>query len=55
MKASELLTFIPNIETYKRFGKVNRVVGLMIESIGPESSIGEVCFIHVGGKKKAEK
>lgn len=55
MNASDLLTFIPKIETYKRFGKVNRVVGLMIESIGPESSIGEVCFIHVGGKKKGRK
>ena len=27
-----------------------KVVGLMIESQGPESSIGEVCLIHVGGK-----
>ncbi|MBS4172517.1 flagellar protein export ATPase FliI [Bacillus sp. FJAT-49736] len=55
MKAVELLSRISTIETYKRFGKVNRVVGLMIESVGPESSIGEVCYIHVGGKTQGRK
>lgn len=47
MKAEQLIEKIPNIQTFKKFGKVTRVVGLMIESQGPESSIGDVCKIHV--------
>ncbi|MEH7882773.1 flagellar protein export ATPase FliI [Bacillus sp. JJ1609] len=52
MKASDLLEHIDFIDSFKRFGRVKRVVGLMIESQGPESSIGDVCFIHVGTKKR---
>jgi flagellum-specific ATP synthase len=40
------------MDPYKRFGKVTRVIGLMIESKGPESSIGDLCYIHIGNKKK---
>jgi len=43
---------IETMDTYKRYGKVTRVIGLMIESKGPESSIGDVCYIHVDGKRK---
>lgn len=43
---------IDTIDSYKRYGKVNRVVGLMIESKGPEASIGDLCYIHVGLKNK---
>ena len=50
MKAEQLLPFVNELDSYKRFGRVKRVVGLMIESQGPESSIGDVCFIHVGTK-----
>lgn len=32
--------------TYKWYGKVLRVVGLMIESQGPVAKMGEVCLIH---------
>ncbi len=42
---------IHSIDTYKRYGKVTRVVGLMIESKGPESSIGDVCYIYVDSNK----
>ena len=48
MKAVRLLiSHIPQIPTFKKYGKVKRVVGLMIESQGPESSVGEVCHIHI--------
>ncbi|WP_101843883.1 flagellar protein export ATPase FliI [Halobacillus sp. Marseille-P3879] len=40
------LKSIQKFDTYKRFGKVTRVVGLMIESKGPEASIGDLCYIH---------
>jgi len=52
MKASELLSTIDTIDSYKRFGRVKKVIGLMIESQGPESSIGDVCLIHIGTKNK---
>ncbi|MEK4148382.1 flagellar protein export ATPase FliI [Robertmurraya sp. FSL W8-0741] len=52
MKLADLLEQIDQIDTYKHYGRVKRVVGLMIESQGPESSIGDVCYIHVGHKHK---
>lgn len=50
MKAAELLPHVEQIDTLKRYGKVKRVIGLMIESQGPESSIGDVCWIYVSNK-----
>ncbi|WP_175988985.1 flagellar protein export ATPase FliI [Bacillus sp. Marseille-Q1617] len=47
MKAKDLLPHITQIPTFKKYGKVKRAVGLMIESQGPESSVGEVCHIHI--------
>lgn len=47
MKATQLIEQVSEIQTFKKFGRVTRVVGLMIESQGPESSIGDVCKIHV--------
>ena len=47
MKTAQLIEKIPTLNTFKKFGRVTRVVGLMIESQGPESSIGDVCKIHV--------
>ncbi|PLT34548.1 flagellar protein export ATPase FliI [Bacillus sp. V5-8f] len=55
MKAAELLPLIDDIETLKHYGRVKRVVGLMIESQGPESSVGDVCYIHAGTKNKKRK
>lgn len=54
LRASELISKIDMIDTYKRFGKVKTVVGLMIESKGPESSIGDLCYIYAGGYKKTK-
>ncbi|GMB08460.1 flagellum-specific ATP synthase [Thermolongibacillus altinsuensis] len=52
MNWQALLHEIEMMDPYKRFGKVTRVIGLMIESKGPESSIGDLCYIHIGNKKK---
>ncbi|WP_019242309.1 MULTISPECIES: flagellar protein export ATPase FliI [Bacillus] len=52
MKADQLLPLINDLDIFKRYGRVKRVVGLMIESQGPESSIGDVCYIHVGIKNQ---
>jgi flagellum-specific ATP synthase len=43
-----ILDAVDKIDALKRYGKVNRVIGLMIESKGPKTSIGDVCYIHTG-------
>ncbi|MFD1928703.1 flagellar protein export ATPase FliI [Sporosarcina siberiensis] len=53
-KAEQLTEFIPKLNTFKKFGRVARVVGLMIESQGPESSIGDVCHIHLKNATEAD-
>jgi flagellum-specific ATP synthase len=52
LRAQELITHLDTVDSFKRYGRVKQVVGLMIESQGPESSIGDVCYIHVGNKHK---
>ncbi|MGM8211754.1 flagellar protein export ATPase FliI [Virgibacillus sp. W0430] len=52
MNKSVLLRAIDTVDTYKRFGKVLQVVGLMIESQGPAAKVGEVCLIHAANKDK---
>ncbi len=54
MKAIDLMPLIDKIDTFKHYGRVKRVVGLMIESQGPESSIGDVCYIHTGNKNNGK-
>jgi flagellum-specific ATP synthase len=43
---SLVLDWIDQIDTVKKYGKVKRIVGLMIESKGPVTSIGDVCKIY---------
>lgn len=50
MDIAELIETIETTDTYKRYGKVLRIVGLMIESLGPVANIGEVCLIHPEAK-----
>ncbi|WP_411801982.1 flagellar protein export ATPase FliI [Bacillus paralicheniformis] len=45
----KLLECIETADSYKRYGKVKQAVGLMIESKGPECSIGDVCKIYTKG------
>lgn len=52
MKAHSLLEHIPNITPYKWYGKVTRVVGLTIESKGPQASVGDLCYIYVGKQQR---
>lgn len=46
MNIDEIIEAVPSIDPLKRYGKVMRVVGLLIESEGPATHIGEVCYIH---------
>ncbi|WP_017471883.1 flagellar protein export ATPase FliI [Amphibacillus jilinensis] len=46
MDINSYIETIDHIDSYRRYGKIKRVVGLMIESIGPAVNIGNVCYIH---------
>ncbi|MRX70594.1 flagellar protein export ATPase FliI [Bacillus lacus] len=50
METSKMIDLIDQLDSFKRYGKVARVIGLMIESRGPKSSIGELCYIYPGVK-----
>src|SRR5690625_2863139 len=52
MNITHLKDAIDRIVPYKQYGKVLRVVGLMIESIGPDANIGEVCYIYTNKQDK---
>ncbi|QKY69032.1 flagellar protein export ATPase FliI [Lentibacillus sp. CBA3610] len=53
MNVSKYLKKIEQADSFKRYGKVSRVVGLMIESLGPKAKIGEVCLIHSSTQNKS--
>lgn len=46
MRLDHYIEALDNSKTYTYYGKVLRVVGLMIESLGPQANVGEVCYIH---------
>ncbi len=48
LNTDKLISDLENISLYKRFGMVNRVIGLIIESEGPNVNVGEVCIIKPG-------
>lgn len=50
MNIATYLSAIEKTDTYKKYGKVLRVVGLMIESQGPAANVGEVCYIYTSEK-----
>ncbi|HLQ74288.1 MAG TPA: flagellar protein export ATPase FliI [Bacillota bacterium] len=51
MDLKDYYAAIDQSNTYKWFGKVLRVIGLMIESEGPAANIGEVCYIYTSENK----
>ena len=55
MKAIDLIPLIDELGTFKHYGRVKRVVGLMIESQGPESAIGDICYIHTGVRQHKKR
>ena len=45
MKLSELNNIINNSKTISKIGKITEIIGLTIVADGPESSIGDLCYI----------
>lgn len=52
---SRYFSVINNASTIYAYGKVSKVVGLVIESDGPSCSLGSVCNIYAAGKKRPVK
>lgn len=52
MNKGVLLQTIKEVSPYKFYGRVSQVVGLMIESKGPQASVGELCLIHIQRNQK---
>lgn len=52
MNVDKFIQTIDEVDTYKYYGKVLRIVGIMIESDGPAANIGEVCMIHSENKQQ---
>lgn len=52
MDLTKILNQMEAFNPYKRYGKIKKVVGLTVESRGPECSIGDLCYIHVGNHEK---
>lgn len=46
LKTDEYLTLLDEIEPVKKHGKVIQVIGLTIESRGPNAKIGELCLLY---------
>ncbi len=44
---------VNNVKLIKYYGKVTKVIGLTIESSGPQTSIGELCYIYPFSSKVA--
>ena len=43
---NKYLDIIKNTQTIKEIGKITEIIGLTIESDGPKSSIGDLCYIY---------
>jgi len=52
MNSQKYLEALEKVDPYKVNGKVQKIVGMVIESSGPAASIGELCFIDNREKKK---
>ena len=44
-----------NKSYFKKLGKVENVVGLTIESVGPDAKMGDLCQIYTDAEKKHGK
>jgi len=46
---SNRLSRVSKGDTSSRMGKIDKIIGLMVESIGPTATIGEMCKIYASG------
>ena len=51
---NKYLDIIKETQTIKEIGKITEIIGLTIESDGPKSSIGDLCYIYNKWRKNYE-
>ncbi|HWQ78044.1 MAG TPA: flagellar protein export ATPase FliI [Anaerovoracaceae bacterium] len=52
MDAKNYCRIIRNSDSYTYFGRIDKVIGMMIESSGPDCKVGDLCRIYGHGNKK---
>lgn len=52
MNSKKYCSLIRNADSYCYYGKIDKVIGMMIESNGPECKVGDLCKIYGHGSKK---
>ena len=52
MDIEKMENHLRNTSLYNYLGKIDKIVGTTIESIGPVCNIGDVCMIEIPGKPK---
>ena len=52
MDTKKYCRVIRNADCYSYFGKIDKVIGMMIESNGPECKVGDLCRIYGHGNTK---
>lgn len=55
LNIDKLKTTIRNSNPIRMYGRVTQVIGLTIESFGPDSKIGDVCLVYPIDKKQSIK
>jgi flagellum-specific ATP synthase len=53
MDTKKYCSIIRNTDSYSYFGKIDKVIGMMIESNGPECKVGDLCRIYGHGNKNS--
>jgi len=46
MDFAKMLAKVNKADSYNYMGKIDKIVGMMVESVGPNTSVGEICKIH---------
>jgi len=52
MDAKNCCRIIRNADPYQYFGRIDKVIGMMIESSGPECKVGDLCRIYGHGNRE---
>ena len=49
---ADIRDFIKNADLYSHIGRIDKIVGMTIESVGPRANIGDVCKIKFAGSER---
>ncbi|MGV2806418.1 flagellum-specific ATP synthase FliI, partial [Clostridium perfringens] len=55
LNSARYMDYLKHLDPVRINGKVTQVIGLMVESEGPDASIGDVCYIYPTKQSKPLK